>query len=172
MMEFEYVLHQDLQSRGFRIYMTADAVSYHVFMTRLGPFLLEHLAIGQMLAACRAQRASPGWRLKSLLLSPLVPGVRMLRIIGKIFREGWQRELLPGVIPWLTVGLVVTSFGELLGYTIGEGRSARWTLDIDFDRGRFVSDAERRRIWSETPVDFDAMPTRPSIGRRRADGAG
>jgi hypothetical protein len=171
MMEFEFVLHQDLRRRGLQIYMAADAVAYHVFMTRLGPFLLEHLAIGQMLAACRARRASLSWRLKSVGLAPLVPGVRMYRIVRKILREGWRRDLLPGILPWLTVGLAVTSFGELLGYTIGEGRSARWTLEFDFDRGRFVSDTERCRIWNDEPVDFDAMPTRPAIGRNRGSGA-
>jgi hypothetical protein len=95
----------------------------------------------------------------------------MYRIVRKILREGWRRDLLPGILPWLTVGLAVTSFGELLGYTIGEGRSARWTLEFDFDRGRFVSDTERCRIWNDEPVDFDAMPTRPAIGRNRGSGA-
>jgi len=167
MMEFEYVLHHDLRRKGHQIYLAADAVTYHVFMTLLRPFLLEHLSIGQMLAACRARNASFFWRLRSLVLTPLVPAVRMYRILGKIRRMGWQNELVPGILPWLTVGLVVSSVGELLGHAVGEGRSAEWTLDIDFNRDRFVSEAERLRIWNDDPVDFDAMPTRPTIDGRR-----
>jgi hypothetical protein len=170
MMEFEFLLHRDLQRRGYACYLAADAVTYHLFMTRLRPWFLEHLSIGQMLAACRTRDLSALKRLLLLLRTPLVPAVRLIRILRKIRRQGWQRELIPGVLPWLTAGLLVSALGEWLGTAFGEGRAAAWTLDIDFERDRFVSDAERRRIWSEPPVDFGPLPVEPRIGSRAGPG--
>lgn len=167
-MEFEFVLHQDLRSRGWELWLAPAAETFHTFMTRVGPYLKEHVAIGQSLAAHRARRFSVPHRVARAVTSPLLPLVRGARIWRAVRARGWHRRLFPRVVPWLAVGLVTNALGELLGYTLGPGSSARWTLDIDFARERFVSEDERARLWGPHPVDLTATPAAPAFGRARA----
>jgi len=165
LMEFEYVFHQDLRARGKVLHLEAAAETFHVFLTKPGAFCLEHLAIGQALAAHRARRFSLTARLLRLLATPLLPVVRTVRIWRLARQRAWHRALFPRILPWLMVGLATSALGELLGYAIGPGRAARWTLDIDFMRDRFVSQEERERIWGEDLPDFAAAPSSPTFGR-------
>jgi hypothetical protein len=163
MMDFEYVLHQDLQKKGHQLYMDCRAETYHLFMTDIKPSLQEHFCIGQLLAASRTRHFTFFKRLQLILASPLVPVVRFIRIIRDIYRYGWQKELLPGIIPWLFIGLTVSAVGEWTGFVFGKGRAQSKTIDLDFNRHRFVSSQEKQRIWSEKLVDFKNEPTKPAL---------
>lgn len=163
MMDFEYVLHQDLQNKGHQLYMECKAETYHLFMTDVKPSLQEHFCIGQLLAASRARHFTFFKRLQLILASPLVPAVRFIRIICDIYKYGWQRKLLPDIIPWLILGLTVSAIGELIGFVFGKGRAQSKTIDLDFNRHRFVSSREKQRLWSEKLVDFKNAPTEPSL---------
>lgn len=163
MMDFEYVLHKDLQKKGFQIYLEAKAEAYHLFMTLNKPFFLEHFSIGQLLAASRARNFSLLKRLLLLITAPLLPLVRTGRIIRQIRKQGWQGQLIPGILPWLLSGLAVSAAGELMGYAFGRGRSQQRTIDLDFNRDRFVSEEEKRRIFSEKLLDFTKLPVAPTF---------
>ena len=165
MMDFEYVLHQDFQRKGYKIYLESSAEAYHLFMTKLVPSLREHYNIGRLLAATRARHTPRARRLLATASAPLVPGVRLLRILRQVHGLGWQRELLPGILPWLAIGLSASALGELVGYAIGKGQAQKSTLDLDFHRERFVSTEERARIWADELLDFGIAPTSPTLSR-------
>jgi hypothetical protein len=45
--------------------------------------------------------------------------VRFGRIWKELWRSGKGRELLPGIIPALLVGLITGALGEMVGYAMG-----------------------------------------------------
>jgi hypothetical protein len=163
MMDFEYALHQDLLGRGYQIYLESQAETAHVFMTDQRSCLEENFTIGRLLAATRA-RTLPGWKkIVYLVTTPLVPPLRLYRILKQIYKFGWQNKLLPGILPWLLWYLCVGAWGEFIGYVAGIGSAQQRTLDFDFRRQRFVSDKEKQRIWGEVLVDLKTLPSEPQI---------
>jgi hypothetical protein len=163
-MAFESVLHEDLHARGHKLYVEPRARAYHVFITRLRPFCSEHYCIGRMLASTRRLRWPWHRRLLYLGGSPLIPFVRLYRILGMVRRHGWQRELLPGMLPSLFVGLLSSALGEMAGYAFGAGRAARDTVDLDMNRWRYITDAEKAELWSGKVLQFSNLPPRPGQG--------
>jgi hypothetical protein len=91
----------------------------------------------------------------------LVPALRTWRIMRRMRELGWFSDLMPRVLPTLWLGLAASASGELAGYLLGMGNSAAMTLDLDFCRFRFVSDDERRTIWSGQTIAFEPNPPRP-----------
>ncbi len=109
-------------------------------------------------------RFQPKWKTAIYwLTTPLVPPLRTWRIVKQIYELGWQRQLIPGILPWLFWYLIVEAWGEWMGYLFGIGYAQIRTLDFDFRRQRFVSDVEKQRIWGETLIDLTTLPTSPEI---------
>lgn len=160
-MVFESVLHEDLHERGLKLYVEPRARAYHVFITRPWPFCLEHYYIGRLLASTRRRRWP--WYRTLLYLggSPLIPFVRLRRILGMVRRHGWQGELLPGMLPSLIAALLSSAFGEFLGYAFGTGQAARNTVDLDVNRWRYITDGEKAELCSGRVLQFSDHPPRP-----------
>jgi hypothetical protein len=156
---FDAKLHETLRRRGHRLYVEPSAATYHVFITRLRPFLKEHFHIGRTFAACRASEWSAARRSLYAALSPGLPILRGARILRRMREAGWLEDLMPRALPALALGLMASALGEALGYASGIGGSDVATLDLDFRRYRFVTEAERAAIWREEPVSF--TPARP-----------
>ena len=76
---------------------------------------------GMVFAALRVREKR--WSIWRRLLyiggAPLIPLVRLLRIIKEINRTGRQRKLIPQILPALISGLVPHAMGELIGYAFG-----------------------------------------------------
>jgi hypothetical protein len=160
-MVFESVLHEDLRQRGHRLYVDPRARAYHVFITRPWPFVREHYYIGRLLASTRRVRWPWHRRLLYLGGSPLIPFVRLYRILGMVRRHGWQGELLPGMLPSLLTGLVSSALGECLGYAFGLGHAATNTVDLDVNRWRYVTAGEKAELWSGQLLRFSNEPPQP-----------
>lgn len=165
---FDARLHSLLRRAGHSLYVEAGAISHHVYMTKLAPFVREHFHIGRAFAATRASDWSPGRRAFYALASPALPVLRTGRIFARMRSLDWFGELVPGLLPSLWLGLAASALGEMTGYATGTlGRSARITVDLDFQRHRFVSERERAAIWGHGNVVFTAQPPRLKRRRRR-----
>ncbi len=155
-------LFADLRRRGHQLYTEANAVSYHVYITKLRPYWQENYHIGRQFASNRSRGWSLGHRICRAVASPLVPALRTWRIARRMRELGWFSDLVPRVLPTLWIGLSASALGEMAGYLFGMGHSAAMTLDLDFCRFRFVSDDERRTIWSGETVAFQPNRPRPT----------
>lgn len=160
-MIFESVLHEDLHQHGHKLYVETTARAYHVFITLLKPFCFEHFIIGRLLASTRTQRWSWGRRLLYFFGSPLIPVVRFFRIMAMIRRHGWQKDLLPGILPSLLMGLLSSALGEMTGYAAGVGSAAEDSVDLDMNRWRYITQAEKEELWSDKLVKFSPNPPMP-----------
>jgi hypothetical protein len=146
-METEGLLHRDLQDRGYRLYLEAAAKTNHVNISLLSSYIMAEFHGARMFAANRA--ASTKWSIFRRLLyvgrMPLIPCVRLKRVLREIYRSGRERELLPRILPALIVGLVADAFGQLTGYAFGAGAAAQRRVSFELSRYQHVTQQDRAR---------------------------
>jgi hypothetical protein len=134
MLEMETLLHNDLRSRGYELYLEPAAKTYHKNFTNLRLFIEEQFCIGRVFAATRA-KYWPGY--KRILYaggSVLVPWIRLRRILRDVYQPGRPHHLIPRVLPALLVGLVVAAVGEMMGYSFGPADSTQRLGELEFHR--------------------------------------
>ena len=123
MLEAESMLHRDLRAQGYRLYLEPKAKIIHLNISLLSSWIPERFHAGRRFAAARARLWSPLRRLLYAGGSPLIPLVRLPRILGDIRRSAKRRALLPKVLPALIVSLIVSAVGEMIGYAFRSGDS-------------------------------------------------
>ena len=143
MLEAESVLHWDLQAKGYQLYLEPAAKTYHVNMTRPFSCVLEQYHYGRLFGAARARRWSRPKRLLYIGGTPLIPLVRLRRVLRQIRGAGRERDLLPGVLPPLILGLVVSALGEMTGYAFGAGDAPEQMCVLEFHRYRHLAASDR-----------------------------
>lgn len=130
----ESVLHWDLRAKGYQLYLEPAAKMYHLNVSLLSSFIEQLFHHNRLFAGTRIR----GWSLIRRLLytggSPLIPVVRFLRILRQLYRFGHWRNLPPGVLLPLILGLVVSATGEMMGYAFGVGDSEQKMSDLEFHR--------------------------------------
>lgn len=126
MLEAESLIHWDLTAKGHRICMLPAARTRHWnYSTPLRWLPLRFLG-GRLFAGYRSRKQQ--WplskRLVYLMGSPLIPWVRLRRILAESRLPGRpQGSQLPRLMPVLLLALAVDALGEATGYLAGPGRS-------------------------------------------------
>ena len=124
MFEAETALHWDLYKKGHRLYLEPRAKLYHLNVSLISSWVPERFHTGRRFAAARARSWSALRRLLYMGGSPIIPMVRLPRLLRDIHRSAGRQDLLPRVLPALITGVIVGSFGEMIGYGFGSGESA------------------------------------------------
>lgn len=124
LLDAESIIHWDLRARGHRLYMNPAARVRHRNTTRLRPATREMFLSGRAFAALRARRWTPPRRAIYAVGSPLLPPMRLARIVAGSWRRGRARVALRALpaMAWL---LAISAAGELVGYVGGGGDSMR-----------------------------------------------
>jgi hypothetical protein len=156
--EVEDVIQADMRSKGHRMLLTPFARTDHFNFSRLGPSLNLRFNAGRSFAGHRIMGWSFGKRLAYLFGAPLIPVVRLSRIVKLVRSSDRYRWLFPRVLPMLALALLVDGLGELTGYLTGPGDSARILGGIEFDRRRFMKD-EDRHDWDEALARLEVPET-------------
>jgi glycosyltransferase involved in cell wall biosynthesis len=138
LLEAEYFMHARLRERGHRLLLEPAARMRHVNVSRLGSLLLERYNTGRRFGGARGRTFSPARRLLYAVGSPLIPLVRLPRILRDVERSGLRGELLPRMLPALLFGLVVSACGELVGYLAGPGDSMLHLSRIELHKERYL----------------------------------
>lgn len=144
MLEVESLLHQDLRAKGQRLYWEPAAKVRHVSYTSLLSLMQAEFHYGRLFAATRMRRWSLLRRLMYTIGGPLIPLVRLRRVLREIWRAGHQRQLLPGVLPALIVILASNAVGEMCGYAFGAGNAFQQRCTFDLDRYRHLAKRDRQ----------------------------
>ena len=142
MLNVEGIMQADLNAKGRQFYLEVSAKISHVNITRVPSFVREQFHSGRWFAARRAQygRWSLGKRLLYVIGSPVLPVLRLWRTSRDIRRTGKQKLFL-GMLPWLSLGLVLHSAGEAVGYILGVGNSPHGKFELEHHRTRHISKA-------------------------------
>jgi hypothetical protein len=146
----ESTLHWDLRTKGERLYLEGAAQANHLNYSLPFSWLGMRFQGGRMFAATRARRW-PLWRRWLYVIGgPLIPLVRLRRIMRELDRPGRPRWVLPGVLPPLIAGLAIGALGEMFGYALGPGNAAQELLRFEFHRSRFLTKADLRTLAQQT----------------------
>lgn len=137
LIESESILHWDLRRRGHRLYQEAGAKVRHRNITEMRAGLIEHFHNGRCFGALRSREWGRGRRALYVLASPLIPLVRMRRIVGDARRKGYDREL-PSALPVIALKLIAHGTGEMTGYALGSGNAVRGMAKYELDRDLYA----------------------------------
>jgi GT2 family glycosyltransferase len=146
MLETESLLHWDLLSRGYHLYQEPDARVYHLNYSLLGPMLYEYYLASRVFAAKRAF----GWSLLRRAFyttgSPLLPLIRLRRILKDASHARLQTRVVLRAFLTLVLVLCAGSMGEIFGYALGACNASK----------RLARFEEQRHL-SFTPRDLEAV---------------
>jgi hypothetical protein len=134
-------------SDQLEIVIVGPAKTDHVNISLLSSYVRAEFNGARMFAAnrVRSSRWPMFWRLFYISKMPLIPFVRLQRVVRQIFRSGRGRELLPRILPALIVGLVADAFGQLTGYTFGAGNAAQRRVSFELNRCQHVTEQDGAR---------------------------
>lgn len=136
MLDAETVLHWDLRRKGHRLYLEPAARIAHMSFGRLRPWTKAQCYGGRLFASQRAQDWSLPKRLFYLAASPLIPAVRLGRVI-RLWGSPQRPNLsLVKVLPALAFGLLLDGVGQACGYAFGTGDTVERMTPLHFHRDR------------------------------------
>ena len=131
MLEAESVLHWELRRSGHKLYLETAAKTSHVNFSRLASWASAQYHAGRMFAAFRARNEHWSFLRRSgfTVAGPLIPFVRLQRILRQRHGLPTNTRLFPLLLPTLCFGLVLDGWGRWLA-TRPEKESPRRKLSI------------------------------------------
>jgi len=139
MLDAEWLLHKDLQRRGYALYLEPAAMSRHVSPSRLVPSIVQWFHYSRGFATSRSRDWARGRRLLYVMGSPLIVFVRLRKVIAAMRRTGQARLIVP-TLPLTLLTLAGSAAGELVGYAIGGGEGAEGAREYELHRSRYADD--------------------------------
>jgi hypothetical protein len=146
MLEAESVLHWQLRRNGHKLYLETAAKTSHVNISRLVSWASAQYHAGRMFAAFRARNEDWSFvrRAGFTLAGPLIPWVRLQRILRQRLGLPTAASLFPFLLPALSFGLVLDGLGQMVGYAMGEGKASEKAFYFEFHRERHLRKSDRR----------------------------
>lgn len=140
MLEAETVLHWDLRGKGFRLYLEAAAKVAHTNFARPSSWMASQFYCGRMFAATRAQGSHwSAWRrLLYAAAAPLIPLVRLSRLLPVLRRVRRHENVPRGVLAALILGLGLDGVGQFLGYLLGAGGAKERVSALEYHRDQHI----------------------------------
>jgi Glycosyl transferase family 2 len=152
MMVSEILLHWDMRAKGYQLFIDGAVKTYHLNISRLLSWLPERFYTGRRFAATRSADWSGVTRLIYAGGSPLIPVVRLSRVLVDIRKSTRGQDLLPRILPPLVVGLLASALGEMIGYAIGAGGASKQLAKMEIDKVRYVTEQDRQFLESWPPI--------------------
>lgn len=143
MLDSETVLHWDLCAKGYKLYLTSEAKIHHINITRVISYLQITFHAGRLFANSRSLSWDYWRKIAYFFGSPLIPLVRLRRILAEIQKTRRSKQLIPAVLPWLMVGLIFSALGEMVGYVFGYGSAKERIYQMEFHRERLLAKGDR-----------------------------
>jgi hypothetical protein len=155
-LEVESLLHWELRSRGAGLLLEPAARTGHLNYSLLAASVPLRFWSGRLFAARRSRKWTPAGRMLYIAGAPLIPLVRLARIMRQLRRPGRHVPKPAVVLPLTFFLLACNTAGEAVGYAFGVGRASQKLVDMDFRRERFMSEADRRELELEEAAEGGA----------------
>ncbi len=144
----ELFLHEALRARGHRLWVEPMACTRHVNISRLLPALRHAWLGGRLYGGLRIGFGT--WTLSRRVLyaggSPLIPLLRLRRVVPEMRRTKSGRATLPRALAPMIVILAAHALGEAAGYLFGLGNTKVDYSELETRRDRYVR-PEERALW-------------------------
>lgn len=148
MLREEIFLHQDLCSNGFQIYLEPSAKVAHTNLSLPSSWVKMRFLSGRVFAAARSKNWSALRRAVYILGAPLIPIIRIRRIIFEAYKPGrlqnMEISMRIRVLISIIFGSVLDGLGQLTGFAIGAGRSEEKLSAYEFHRHSHLTEKDRR----------------------------
>ena len=132
-----------LRARGGLIYLEPSACVEILNVSRPGWYLIDQFGKGRQFATHRRRCWSLVRRLGHVGAAPVIPLVRLGRILAALHRKGRASEVWQGArFALMAAGLVTSAAGECVGYVVG-WRASRGFFERSLHRPRFVRPEDR-----------------------------
>ncbi len=136
LMEAETVLFWDLTARGHTLFFETDATAAHVNFSRLSVWLGVQWHLGRVFASTRAMEWPLHKRIGFALAAPLIPLLRLGRVLASARRNGLPLGLIARVTPVAAIGLSIDAIAQAIGCVFGAGASVPKLTVMEFHRVR------------------------------------
>ncbi len=128
----ESSLHEDLRTRGYRLYLEPAAKAFHTNFTELSRWIPYLFYSGRVFAGERGRNWAPLRRAGYSAGACLIPLVRFMRLAPGFRRA--RPDLVAGVYVPLLFALVIDAVGQGIGYAMGAGHAAEKVARLEFHR--------------------------------------
>jgi diadenosine tetraphosphatase ApaH/serine/threonine PP2A family protein phosphatase len=156
LMEAESVMQEMLRQRGERLLFEPAARANHYSFSLWRSSVRLRFHSGRLFAGHRVRAWNRSRRLMYIVGSPLIPLVRLRRILRVVGRADSCRVPLGRLAPVLLLLLSIDAAGELVGYLTGPGSAGAVLASIEFHREHRMTSADRRV--------YQTVRAQPSIG--------
>ena len=142
MLGSEYILFQDLRRKGHKLYFETGAVTRHLNFEKLIPYISVCIFAGRQFGGVRASSWKWPTKLIYFLGSPLIPFVRLIRIIKMMKRNNCPQIFSLSLIATLMINLTFDALGQMIGYAFGIGNATEKLFPYEFHRTIYIEDKE------------------------------
>ena len=143
LLQAETVLYWRLRADGETLWLEPKARLHHTNFSLWKTWLQVQLHHGRLFGSTRAAQWSRGKKAFYTLASPLIPFVRLARVLRLSGKEADSSTRFA-----ILIGLLADGFGQMMGYALG-GNSAQqrmWDWKMEFQRIRYVTTRDRRKL--------------------------
>ncbi len=135
-------MHLELLDQGHRLYLCPQAIVYHLNQWQHVPWLRDEFRASWKYAGTRSRKWSLWRRLVYAIAAPLIPIVRMRRLMADLRRLQESDSLFPRVVPNLLLCLAISATAEGYGYLRGSPSAASAESTFLFGRAQRLPSAE------------------------------
>jgi hypothetical protein len=148
LLETESALRNDLSRQGHKLYRASEARVHHTNFSAADSYYSQQFHSGRLYGANRAahERWSIIKRLIYVVLSGLLPLVRLWRLKDDISRVNRVHKIWPRVLPMLLAGVSLHSLGEAFGYLLGAGESRQQKSKYESHRDYYLNADDKRTL--------------------------
>lgn len=135
-----------LQSKGHQLFLEPAARVRHYNVSLLRSLVRVRYHVGREFGASRVRRErwSRPRRLLYILGLPLIPILQLRLVLGWIRRCDREYQLLPRILPTLSVGVIAHAIGEVFGYAFGPGNARQQILAFEADIERHMTEPDQQ----------------------------
>lgn len=147
MFEVDSVIQRDIAHSGHRLVLEPRAKTRHLNFSRIRASIPLRFNCGRSFAGHRVIGWSLPKRVMFALGAPLIPLVRLTRVLRMLSTSEKYSWLIPRIIPMLCLAVLTDGLGEMVGYIMGPGDSPEFLGLIEFNRLRSMNPADRADYW-------------------------
>ena len=136
MLDTEPVHHEVWKRDGYQLYLSPDALVQHTNFESWSSWISSQYNHGQLYAAARCKLWTKSQRLRFLIVAPLSPVTRLLKLLHKTRVSGGEYRRVPGLALYIVFGITVSITGEIMGCFFGPGKAGLRLTPLEFHRHR------------------------------------